>query len=222
MRILDIGIVGNTVFTTDLREVVGWDLEVGEIVHRAFCMAVVESEATAVGPDGRHSTLTTGYSWVTFTIHGIIFLYGFRDQLVHYKRTVDRDVMDIQFTPDGRQLCFIPHMDLVEAMCAESWMAEQSVDLPEEFTEDVGSPDDQASFSVHGYRILRGSGWIEGHGDRKLLWLPPNWRVTYSWKAGRKGNFLVLTDGRLPVPITIAFQPQSLLPPSHSIQPSDT
>ena len=109
MRILDVGIVGNTVFTTDLREVVGWDLEVGEIVHRALCMAVVEIEATAIGPNGARSTLSTDCSWVTFTVHGTIFLYGFEDQLVLYKYPADRDATDIQFAPDGRQLCFIPH-----------------------------------------------------------------------------------------------------------------
>ena len=46
--------------------------------------------------------------------------------------------------------------------------------------------------------------------------------VTYRWKAARNANFLVLVDGCFSVPIIIAFQPQLLRPPSHSIQPSDT
>ena len=203
IRILDVGIVGNTVFTTDLRKAVRWDLGVGKVLRRVPRITAVEIEVTRIEPTGECSTPSTGCSWITFTIRGSIFLYGFRGQLVLYRRTVDRDVMDIRFAPDGHQLCFIPHISLLEAINAQSCMAEQLVDLPNEFTEDVNSRD--GPFSRHGYRISRRSEWIEGDGDRKLLWLPPNWRLKYSWKAAWNGKFLVLVDGRLPLPIIIAF-----------------
>ena len=209
MEILDVGIVGNTVFATDSHEVVGWDPEVGEIVHRALCVVV-----EVIDPEDDDPC-----SLVTFTVHGIIFLYRFRDQEVYQKCTVDRDVMDIRSAPDGHQICFVTEANLLEAIHPQGCTVEQFVGLSEEFTEGLCSPDDP--FSLHGCHIPPWSTWIGGDGNRKLLWLSPSWRDS-GWKATQNGGFLVLVIQFPLMPIIIAFQPQLLLPPSHSIRSSDT
>ena len=123
--------------------------------------------------------------------------------------------MDIRCAPHGRQLCFalegdLPHRQgsaLTEMM--EQW---RIVDVTKEFTEGVSSRDDL--FRLHGCCIGLGSGWIEDAGGKKLLWLPPNWRVRYWWEVTFHGKFLALVGRHHPVPVIIEFQPQ-LLP--HSI-----
>ena len=208
MEIMDVGIVGNTVFATDLREVVGWDLEVGEIVHRALGVVVEIADLKC----------ESSRSWVTFTVHGIIFLYGFQGQSLYHRYTVDHDVMDIRFTPDGCQLCFITQTNFPEATDPQSCTVEPFMGWSQKLTEDLWSDDESSLFE--GYHISPWSMWIEDDGDRKLLWLPPSWR-DYRWEGAWNGNFMVLVIESPQVPIIIAFQPQPLSP-SPSIQSLDT
>ena len=225
MEILDIETVGDTVFTANARELAGWDLEAGEIVYRDSGAPVAEILVMGADPgiavhftlstDGSSSHFTDN-SWIAFAVDRTMFLYGIEDQVVFYKHTMDREVADIRFTPHGGQLCFTLDSDVFEKVCAEgARLSEQwrIVDVLKEFTEGVRLRD--GPLPLHGYRIQGGSGWIEGHGDRKLLWLPPNWRTTFDSDAMWDGNFLTLVDGRHPMPIIIASQPQ-LIPPSPS------
>ena len=116
--------------------------------------------------------------------------------------------------PHGRQLCVafestpayaVPDCMLTEML--EQWWI---VDV-------TGSRDDL--FRLHGCCVRRKSEWVEDTGGKKLLWLPPNWRVGYYTEARFDDDFLALVGGHRPVPIIIEFQPQ-LLP--HSIHSSGT
>ena len=226
MRILDIGIIGNTVFTANTRELVGWDPELGEVARRAFGALVTEIAVTGTDPGlVENFTLSADCSWIAFTVDRTILLYDIQGQRVLYKRTMDRDVVDIRFAPYGRELCFILDDDFCECLAGVrgvqmlSEMAEQwrIVNVTKEFTEGVWSRD--GLFPLHGCCIQRELGWIQDSGGRKLLWLPPNWRMACCLATRWNGNFLALVDGRHPVPIIIAFRPQPL--PLYSIQ-SDT
>ena len=216
MQILDIRIVGNVVFMADMRELVGWDLEVGEIVHRAFGVLISEIGVTSTDPGiAEHFILPAGCSWVAFTVNMTTFLYGVQDQWVLYKHTMDRDVMDIRSAPHGRQLCFILDSGVFEKVGARGVMLSEMVEqwrvvnVIKDFAMGVYSQD-----ALHGCYIRRDSWWIEDSGGRKLLWLPPSWRMTRGFDMRWNGNFLALADGRHPAPIIIAFQPQPLLPSS--------
>ena len=211
MRILDIWIVGNTVFTTDTGNLVGWDLEVGAIVHTAFGAPVTEIAVTSADPNIAESfTLPTHCSWVAFTFNGTIFLYGVRDLWILYKHTMDCDVVDIRWSLHGCRLRFVLEGDVFEQFCARDVTLSEMVgqwrivDAPEESTEGVRSRD--GPLPLHGCRIQPGFGWIEDCGGRKVLWLPPNWRIAHWLDARWNGNFLAFVDGRHPVPIIIAFR----------------
>ena len=228
MRILDIGIVGNTVFMANMHELVGWDLEVGETMHSTFGALAAEIAATGTNPDiAENFTLSADRSWIAFSVNKTIFLYDIQDQRILYERTMDCHVVGIRFAPHGPQLCFMLISDYREnragawgVMLSEMMEQWQIVNLTQEFTEGTWSRD--GLFPLHGCCIQRESGWIGDSGGRKLLWLPPNWRMACSLDARWNGNFLALVDGRHPVPIIIAFQLQFLLPPDYSIQSSDT
>ena len=209
MRILDIWIADNTVFTIDTDDLVGWDLEVGAIVHTSFGVPVAETAVTGTDSDiVERFTLPTLCSWVAFTVNRTIFLYGVQDHWVFYKHTMDCDVVDIRWAPHGHQLCFILGGDVFEQFRAQVVTSSevvgrwQIVGAPES-TEGVRSRD--VPFPLHGCRLRRGSGWIEDRGGRKMLWLPPNWRIAHCFDARWNGNFLAFVGQHHPVPIIIVF-----------------
>ena len=62
--------------------------------------------------------------------------------------------------------------------------------------------------SCDGFRIGRGSRWVEDSAGRKLFWLPPSWRAGKVDEVVWEGNFLALVDGCVrDEPIIIQFQP---------------
>ena len=226
MRILDIGIVGNTIFAASTCGLVGWDLEVEEVVYRAFSALVAEIAIMDTDPEiAEQFTLSTDCSWIAFTLNGTIFLYDIHDQRILYKSKMLCNVVDIRFAPHGHQLYVIPERNWFKEVGVQDVMSLRTVgqwrivDVPEEFTEGAWSWD--GPFPLYGCSIQCGSGWIEDCGGRKLLWLPPNWRMTRCFDTKWGGNFLAFVGGHHPAPIIIAFQPQLLLPPSHSVQSSD-
>ena len=223
-RILDIGIVNDAIFIADTWELVSWHLEAGEVVRSACGGIAAETATMGAGPGAvEHFTLSSDCSWIGFTFGRTVFLYDVQAQRILNKCTMDRDIVDIRFSPYGRQLYFILEDDpgsYGRKGSARSCMPSETVDgwrivnVTEGFTEDVWSRD--GLFPPHGYRIRRESGWIEDSRGSKLLWLPPNWRMTCCLDTRWNGDFLALVDGRHPEPIVIKFQPQPLNLPPHS------
>jgi len=222
MRILDIGIVDNVIVVADTRELVSWHPEAGEIIRSAYGAIVAETAVVSTDPDVvEHFTLSTDCSWVAFTIERTVFLYDVQAQRILNKFAMEYDVVDIRFSPCGRQLClildddFYDHQDNTRDRALSETGEEWRIVNVTENTWSRGG-----LFPPHEYCFQQESGWIEDSGGRKLLWLPPNWRMTSCLDTRWTGDFLALVDARHPEPIIVKFKPQPLLPHS-SIHSSD-
>lgn len=211
MRILDIGIVDDGIVAADIRELVSWSLEAGEIARSACGAIVAETAAIGAGPDVvEHFALSTDCSCIAFTIERTVFLYDAQAQRILKKCTMDCNIVDIRFSPYGRRLCFVfggnpyEYQDNIRScMLSETMEQWRIVKVTEEFTEGTWSQD--GLFPPAGYRIRRESGWIEDSRRRKLLWLPPNWRMTHYLDTKWTSNFLALVGEHHPEPIIIKF-----------------
>lgn len=212
--ILDIGIVNNVIVVADARELVSWHLEAGEILRSACDAIVAEIAVVSADPDVvEHFTLSADCSWIAFTIGRTVFLYDVHAQRIPNKFTMGCDVVDIRFSPYGRQLCFILDDDFYGHQ--DNTPDRTSPETVEEWrivnvTESAWSRD--GLFPPHEYCFQQESGWIEDSRGRKLLWLPPSWRMTYCLDTRWTGDFLALVDARHPEPIIVKFEPQPLLP----------
>jgi len=210
MRILDIGIIDNDIVAADIRELVSWNLEAGEIMRSACGAIVAKTAVIGADPDVvEHFALSTDCSCIAFTIERTIFLYDVHAQRILNKCTMNCNVVDIRFS-HRRRLCFVFDDDPYEPQDnARNCMSEEEVEqwrivkVTGEFTKRVWSQD--GLFPPIGYYVRRESGWIEDSGRRKFLWLPPNWRMTSCLDTKWTDNFLALVDGRHPEPIIIKF-----------------
>jgi len=159
-----------------------------------------------------------------------VSLYDIKTQEILNECTMEDmdegDIWDIRFSPDGRQLWLLLNRRFGGPYCTtlhttKDWrspeVTEGLLEKTEGLLEDGWSLDSR--FPPPGYRTRVGSGWVEGPGGRRLLWLPPNWRTGHMTEAVWDGNFLALVDERHPEPIIIEFRSQPLLPcscPTHS------
>jgi len=222
MRILDIKICDNVLFVVDKHELASWDLGVGGTgydahgVRRETLDLVSQIERLKLSNDCSRIAVITEWMISLYDIKTQEILNGCKvDQLLCYSSTTN--IQDMWFSPDGRQLWFFlgrsAYKDTKYAMVntTEDWRYAE--------VEDGWSRD--SLFSPPGYRIPIGSGWVEGSGGRKLLWLPPSWRTEYMIDAIWDGNFLALVNGRHPEPMIIEFRPQPLLPHSCSTHSSN-
>jgi len=240
MRILDIKIFDNALFVVDEHELVSWGLGVGGTGHDAHCTR----RATIDGTSAIGVSLRTGWfklsndcSQIVIATKRTVFLYDIKTQEILNECAMENmgqgfldectvdNIWGIRFSPDGRQLWFLLGKTRVMASgphyCAmlhtmEDW---RSAEVTKELLEDGWSRD--SCFPPPGYRVQVGSGWIEGSGGRKLLWLPPNWRTGFMTEATWEGNFLTLVNPHHPEPIIIEFQPQPLHPLSCSTHSSN-
>jgi len=233
MRILEIKIFDNVLFVADSHELVSWGLGVGGTGRDAHGVR----RATLDGISGTGwFKLSNDCSQIVIATKGTVTLYDIKTQKIlnectigHMtqdflnKPTVD-NIWDFRFSPDGCQLWFLLGQSRFMASgpcrCAtlhttKDW---HSAEVTVEFLEDEWSRDSR--FPPPGYRIRVGSGWVEGPGGRKLLWLPPNWRTEFMTEAVWNGSFLALAGDRHPEPIIIEFRPQPLLPHSCSAHSS--
>ena len=229
MRILEIKIFDNVLFVADGHKLVSWDLGVGGTGRDAHGVRRVTL-------DGKLGTgwfeLSNNCSQIAVLTEKKVSLYDTKTQEILNECTMENmgqdflrwcttsDIWDVQFSPDGRQLWLIYERFYRPRYCAtlhttKDW---RSAGATWEFLEDGWSQD---SPFPPGYRIRVGSGWVEGPGGRKLLWLPPNWRTEQMFDAIWDGNFLALVNGRHPEPMIIEFRPQPLLPHSCSTHSSN-
>jgi len=226
MGIRDIKIFDNVLFVADGNRLASWDLGVGGTGRDAHGVW----RATLGGNLGTGwFKLSNNCSQIVMVTERTVFLYDIKTQktlnectIRHLTRdffdkpTMD-NIWDFRFSPDGRQLWFLLGETPVRASdpshCAtlhttKDW---RSAEVTWEFLEDIWSQD--SCFPPPGYRIRLGSGWVEGPGDKKLLWLPPSWRTESMIEAMWNGNFLALVSYCHPEPIIIEFRPR---PPPHS------
>ena len=112
MEILDIKIVGSTIFVADGHRLVGWHSETGEPVHN--------SETVAITTSTPHPYLTLSIDCLQIAFIGkgepssdndTVFLYDVQAQGILCSYTMQSPVEDIRFSPDGHQLWFIASPD---------------------------------------------------------------------------------------------------------------
>ena len=217
MQIQDIRIIDNTVFAVDRHKLVRWHLGAEWIMHStpsADRAAVVKTldinhELGTI----QHLTLSNDCSQVAFARYNI-FLYNVGSQEVDECAIGSGKIMNIQFSPDGNQLwvvvdrigelwrplCPSAAYDLVRLRIVEKHFG----GWDEEALEDKFTQVTLQAF--HKCHIGSESKWVESAGGRKLLWLPPSWRVKDEYKVKWEGNFLALVDGSHPEPVIIKLQ----------------
>jgi len=219
IQIMDLGIVGDTVYITDTKTLVSRNLEAWGTVQsaRGTGRATVNLAAHTGGDEVEYVALSRDCSQIAFATHSSVFLYDARGPKRRPKRgpkilgkhtTYGYEVTDILFSPGGSHLYVIalrlsnPHSWERHSFCFVK--LETGVDrcfVNETTSEDV------VLHSRHGYGVGNGSEWVEGPGGGKVLWLPPGWRTKPGLGVRWDGNFLALVGGNNPVPIIIEFQP---------------
>ena len=231
MRILEIKIFDNVLFVADENELVSWDLGVGGTgrdahgVRRGTLDGILGTGLFKISNDCSQIAIVTEMAVFLYDIKTKRILNECKIEHVTLDQPTTDYIWDIRFSPDGHQLRFllgeIPIGASGPCYCAtllttKDW---RSAEVTREFLEDGWSRDSR--FPPPGYRTRVGSGWVEGPGGRKLLWLPPHWRTRRMTETMWDGNFLALVDERHPGPIIIEFQPQPLLPHSCSAHSSN-
>jgi hypothetical protein len=222
MAIQDIKIVNNTMFVADGHKVLSWDFNpsgAAQSTHSAYEVAV-----TPIDPSHKvHAidccALSNNCSQIAIATQRSIFLQDIEPHghLGPMTATVSSattcrlqfPIDGLRFSPDGCQLwalndslSYVNHIIRMErmedhhsGMVTEDYMDKWSwVDI----------------FSLCGYHIGCGSGWVEDSrsGDN-ILWLPFSWRTESQTQVRWDGNFLAFVGAHHPEPIIIEFQPQS-------------
>ena len=201
LQIRDIKIVDDAIFVTDGRKLVSRRLGEGE--------GEKETIRVHVGPGPL--ALSNDCSQIAFTLKGTVFLYDVKARKVLGNLATGGSVIDIQFSPDERQLRFIvnPSDENAASVCyCADLERKRSPCFGNVTTECLGGDwsCDSLFRSDDEYRIVgSGSEWVSGSRGN-VLWLHPSWRTKNGLEAKWNGKFLTLVAGHHPEPIIIEFQ----------------
>jgi len=217
IQILDIGVVGDTIYAMDTSGLVSWRLEgVGTVQDTHDASRVTVDLATyAHGGSVEHMVLSHDCSQIAFTVEEIVFLYDVKAQEIFDKRTMNDKIMDIQFSSDGRHLCITTIVGIYNKherpsihcfVKLEVGGDRRFANVTREFLEVEWSRDSLLR-PPHGYYIGSGSDWVEDSGGSKVLWLPPSWRTEHGLGARWNGRFLASVGSHNMTPIIVEFQP---------------
>jgi len=216
MQILDIKIVGNTLFVADGHKLVSWHLETGE--------PVCEDETAAITASTPHPylVLSNDCSQIGFTDKGslysydkkVVSLYDVQAQRILYSYMVQLPVEAIRFSLDGYQLLVLScynntSLDVVKLERGDG-------DLANVTNMYIGNKHDGGLqswvdlFASHGWHIRQGvhgkpEQVVDSRGDT-CLWLPLSWRVKQALCIRWDGKFLVFMGDSQAGPIIIEFQ----------------
>ena len=194
VAILDIEIVDDTIFVAGGRKISSWRLKTGEPAG--------DHEIPAITASTPHLTLSDDCSKMAAVDVRGISLYDVRTQSVLYRHTELDWVSDIRFSPDGRQLWFVPGFNTISSF-VKLEMGDPANATTEE-TSDLWSWINL--FSRYGWRIGGESEWVADSRGNKILWLPLSWRAK-QWRDVRwDGRFLALVHRDHPDPIIIEFR----------------
>ena len=196
MQILDIRIVGTTVFAVDMYKLVGWDLEAGGTTHVSHgARRMIVNKPLAIDPNAKSLALSHNCSQVAFMVGTDVFLHDIETWECVFKREVeDCEHRKIRFNPAGNLLGFIGK---------DAWSFE-NICRPTGKFEDLWW--ELGLSSPHGYKLGSHSEWVTDSRGKKILWLPPNLRemqLEVKWD----GNFMALLSLYLPEPVIVEFQP---------------
>jgi len=216
MVIQDIKVVGSAIFVTDGCRLASWHLEPG-----GFARGVLDAEKGAVNEALNSllplsSALSNDCSKITFGRPWVATVYDINaGNILGSYSTGHNNTLNIRFSPDDRRLLLTISRNVystsnfLELDLADDWPIFKDTD-PWSWAD---------SYSSGEYHIGCGSRWVADSRHRRLLWLPPSWRVLVPWDMQWIGDFLVLLNGVHPEPIIIEFQPQPLTPPHQTPSP---
>jgi len=216
MQILDIKIVGNTLFVADGHKLASWDLETGEPVY--------EDETAAITASTPHPrlVLSNDCSQIGFTDKGTlnsygekaVSLYDVQAQRILYSCIVQLPVKGIQFSLDGHLLlvlfcCDNATLDVVKLERGDGDLA----NVTRMHIGDIHYGGWQSwvdLFASHGWHIKQDAHRkpeqvVDSRGDT-CLWLPLSWRVKQAQSVRWDGKFLVFMGDSQAGPIIIEFQ----------------
>lgn len=209
MEIQDIKIANGAVFVVDKHKLIRWDLKAEGIMHgvqSARSVTVDGTLAHRANPDTvKLSALSHDCSQIAFTTRNSVFLYNINSQETSKCKTTNQ-FQRIQFSPDGHQLQlgawvygigrdYLMQLEIV----GNHFTNTATQDLKHKWVQ--VNPQ-----SAYGYYVGVESEWVKDSEGKKLLWLPPSWRVKDSDEVRWEDNLLVLADSRHSEPITIGFQ----------------
>jgi len=223
MEIWDIKVIDNTIFAVNPHKLASWKLEVGAMAYSAYSARRVVIDAT-VGYL-THLLLSNDCSQIAFASDARVFLYDVETQRILKSINWDVAFMGMWFSPDGHKLWLTRNSwltsrghEFMELYMTADWAtAEGSFKLGGSrqyglYNEWDGLDIDSLIWSAnlvspHGCYVCINSQWVTDSRGRKLLWLPPPWRIRKGWEMRWDDNFLILLHDHHPVPIIIEFQP---------------
>ena len=221
MCILEIRIVGNTIFVLDSHGLSSWDFKAGRTVHSAHeADRVTFNKPLAIYPSRGHQVLSHDCSQVIFTGGRGMMLYHINDARITANHQYI--VCDLQLSPSQHELWLLEDCDPpLPYGYVQNYSDEPIYDCVKlglvdrhfegKTTHNVGDGWSWINlFNPHGYNIGKGTRWITDSRGRKLLWLPPNWRPKGWWDVRWNGNFLAFVGGHHPEPIIVEFHSQPL------------
>ena len=203
-KIHDIKLVHDSILVLGIRKLAKWDIEPdgarkvdGEILH----------------PMGHYRLILSGDGARIAGVGENILMYDVKSQqLIRRCKAPRYGAYGVRFSHCGSKLCFWPVSYLTKPGDLSGYFTEVEID-GEQFANTAVQvlPDGWSFFaclpSRDGFRIGRGGRWVEDSRGRKLLWLPPNWKVRYPQDAVWEGNLLALVDCRHKEPIVIQVEP---------------
>jgi hypothetical protein len=197
MKIMDIKIVNNAIFTADKHKLVSWHLETGEPVHEEILPTPTFTSFLI---------LSHNCSQIAFGDSGMVFLYDVQAQRILYSHPLGHSPVDeIRFSPDEHQLWFMTenNYDLIEKLerAKDGKVVSVTMECPR------GGWSWVDVFSPYGWKIRDKSKCIEDSRGNRLLQLPLSWPVHWWDNIRWDGNFLAFVYGGLPDPIIIEFHP---------------
>jgi len=217
MQIQGLGIVDDTIYITDTRELVSWPLEASWRTAQSAHDAKRVTVGLAIHPPGcdtRHLALSHDCSQIAFAIWSTISLYNVGAREILDKHTMGNNVVtNILFSPSGRHLYVITStvsftrnqrpsaFYFVKLKIGED---RRCVNATKQFPQGDFSRDVIVR-SHYGYGVRSRSEWVEDSGGNKVLWLPPSWGTEDGLCTRWDDNFLALVGGKNLVPIIIEF-----------------
>jgi hypothetical protein len=153
-------------------------------------------------------------SQIAFADEDTIFLCDVNTQEIIAKHRLDEEIVDVQFSPNQHGLWLLTRLSderTVDYMIRGGpefyfvWLEmTEGGGFGNMTQETVEDPLLWVNLFSCGYNARSGSGqWVVDPRGNKLLWLPPNLRVTQMKDTRWNGNFLALVDGHHPEPIII-------------------
>ena len=221
METQDIKIVDNTLFVVDKHKLVCLDLETGGTSDPAHdAKRVVINDTLAIYPDAEHLTLSRNCSQIAFTRGQTVFLCNVKAPGLITKYTPANKIVGLQFSPSQRVLWLRTESETLMDGCTNGyevsiWLVKLQI-LEDGSIGDATTVQDESVWwpppPSHGCKVPYQGSWVVDAGEKKLLWLPPGWRIR-DWNDMKwNGNFLALVSGHLSEPIIIQFCPGSILP----------